>query len=281
MTRHNGGSFDSFKYYFDQYYLQEGIQMKISFKYPTLLISLLVSSILLYTISNKVYACGGGGSSPDGITLKLRGVNNLAEAIKLKSALQKNEAIKCANVSPDKTEIFISILCPGAITEEQIIKAIKDAGFESSMPNYLTFKIDNLTDASDIEKLRHALDELPGVTTSNIDTNTKEVTINYYEGWIRFARKIIKTLEDNGFKAIAPIDTLTFQTEGITDVEAHDVRAYLLAVFGVTSSDIDTDTHEVKVSIYRGWTTKENLIKTIEERGNTKVKHDLVTLKTS
>ncbi|MCR4321396.1 MAG: heavy-metal-associated domain-containing protein, partial [Candidatus Brocadiaceae bacterium] len=121
----------------------------------------------------------------------------------------------------------------------------------------------------------------PGVTTSAINLDTKEVTINYYEGWIRFARKIIKTLEDNGFKAVVPVDTVTFKTEGMTEVEAHDVRAYLLGVFGVSNSDIDIENNEVKVSFYQGWTTKENLIKTIEDRGNTTVKQDLVVLKTS
>ena len=226
--------------------------MKIPFKFITLIsISLLVSFVFGYTFSNTVYACGGGGSSPDGITLKLRGVTNLAEAVKLKAALQKNEAIKCANVSPDKTEICISILCPGAIAEEQIIKAIRDAGCDASMPDYLTFKIDNLTNVSDAERLRHALDDLPGVTTSNIDLDAKEVTINYYEGWIRFARKVIKTLEDSGFKANIPADTVTFKTEGMTEVEAHDVRAYLLGVFGVFNSDVDIETNEVKVSFYQ------------------------------
>lgn len=257
--------------------------MKISLKYITI-ISLplfLVSFLLLHTIPDKLYACGGGGSSPDGITLKLRGVNDLAEAIKLKATLQKNEAIKCANISPDKTEICISILCPGAITEEEIIKAIRNAGYEASLPDYLTFKIENLTNASDADRLRECLDELPGVTTSNIDLATKEVTINYYQGWIRFARKIVKTIEDNGFTAVLPIDTITFETEGMAEVDAHDVRAYLLGIFGVSNSDVDIDTNEVKVSFYRGWTTKEKLIKTIEERGNTKVKHDLMVLKTS
>ena len=256
--------------------------MKILLKYMTISILLLfVSFVLLNTISNKLSACGGGGSSPDGITLKLRGVNDLAKAIQLKATLQKNEAIKCANISPDKTEICISTLCPGAITEEQIIKAIKDAGYDASLPDYLTFNIDNLTNGSDVQRLRECLDELPGVTTSSIDLDTKEVTINYYQGWIRFARKIIKTLEDNEFKAIVPIDTITFETEGMAEVEAHDVRAYLLGIFGVSNSDVDIDTNEVKVSFYRGWTTKEKLIKTIEERGNTKVKHDLKVSKTS
>ena len=255
--------------------------MNISYKQITWFLFLLASLVVVYTIPNKVSACGGGGLSPDGIALKLRGVSNLAEAIKLKATLQKNEAIKCANISPDKTEICISILCPGAITEEQIIKAIKDAGCDASLPDYLAFKIDNLINGSDGERLRNVLNELPGVTTSAINLDTKEVTINYYEGWIRFARKIIKTLEDNGFKAVVPVDTVTFKTEGMTEVEAHDVRAYLLGVFGVSNSDIDIENNEVKVSFYQGWTTKEKLIKTIEERGNTKVKQDLMVLKTS
>ncbi|MCF6154658.1 MAG: copper chaperone [Candidatus Brocadia sp.] len=254
--------------------------MKISCKYMTILL-LFVSFVSFNTISNELSACGGGGSSPDGITLKLRGVNDLAEAIQLKATLQKNEVIKCANISPDKTEICISTLCPGAITEEQIIKAIKDAGYDASLPDYLTFKIDNFIHESDVKRLRECLDELPGVTTANIDLNTKDVTINYYEGWIRFARKIVKTLEDNGFKAIVPIDAITFETEGMAEVDAHDVRAYLLGIFGVSGSDVDIVTNEVMVSFYRGWTTKEKLIKTIEERGNTKVKHDLTVLKTS
>jgi len=255
--------------------------MKISYKHITLVVFLLSSLVLAYMISNRVSACGGGGSSPDGITLKLRGVNDLANAIKLKATLQKNEAIKCANISPDKTAICISILCPGAITEEQIIKAIKDAGCDASLPDYLTFKIDNLINESDGERLRNVLDELPGVTTSAVNLDTKEVTINYYEGWIRFARKIVKTLEDNGFKAVVPVDAVTFKTEGMTEVEAHDVRAYLLGVFGVLNSDIDIENNEVKVGLYRGWTTKEKLIKTIEERGNTTAKQDLMVLKTS
>src|SRR3990167_9334942 len=53
------------------YYPQEGAQMKISWKYITLLVTFLVSFVSVHTISNTVYACGGGGSSPDGITLKL------------------------------------------------------------------------------------------------------------------------------------------------------------------------------------------------------------------
>jgi len=255
--------------------------MNISYKQITWLLFLLASLVVVYTIPNRASACGGGGSSPDGITLKLRGVSDLAEAIKLKATLQKNEAIKCANISPDKTAICISILCPGAITEEQIIKAIKDAGCDASLPDCLTFKIDNLINGSDGERLRNVLNELPGVTTSAINLDTKEVTINYYEGWIRFARKIIKTLEDNGFKAVVPMDTVTFKTEGMTEVEAHDVRAYLLGVFGVSNSDIDIENNEVKVSFYRGWTAKEKLIKTIEERGNTMVKQDIMALKTS
>jgi copper chaperone CopZ len=254
--------------------------MKISFRKRIQFIILSISIVLSCTTAS-IYACGGGGSSPDGITLKLRGVNDLAEAIKLKATLQKNEAIKCANISPDRTEICISTLCPGAITEEQIIKAIMDAGFDASMPEYLTFKIDNITNASDIERLKNTLDELPGVTTTNINLETKEVTINYDEGWIRFAKKIIKTLEDNNFHAVVPVDTITFKTEGMTEVEAHDVRAYLLGVFGVLSSDIDIDKNEVRVISYRGWANDEKLIKTIEERGNTKVKRDLMVLKSS
>lgn len=251
--------------------------MRILFRYVNRpLISLLISLILICVVSVKVYSCGGGGSSPDGITLKLQGVKNLAEAIELKAALQKNQAIKCANVSPDRTEICISTLCPGAITEEEIIKAIKDAGFSASLPDYLTFKIDNLAGVSDEERLRQSLDDLPGVTTGNVDLETKEVTINYYEGWIRFAKKIIKTLEENGFRAVIPVDTITFKTEGMEEVEAHDVRAYLLGVFGVCNSDVNVDTGEVKVVYYRGWTTGEKLIKTIEERGNTKVKQEIM-----
>lgn len=253
--------------------------MKISFRKRIQFIILSIGIGLSYATAN-IYACGGGGSSPDGITLKLHGVNNLAEAIKLKATLQKNEAIKCANVSPDRTEICISTLCPDAITEEQIIKAIEDAGFDASMPEYLTFKIDNLTTA-DAERLKQTLDELPGVTTTHINSETKEVTINYYEGWIRFAKKIIKTLEDNNFNAVVPVDTITFKTEGMTEVEAHDVRAYLLGVFGILSSDIDLDTNEVRVRSYRGWAKDEKLIKTIEECGNTKVKRDLMVLKSS
>jgi len=60
-----------------------------------------------------------------------------------------------------------------------------------------------------------------------------------------------------------------------------DVRGYLLGVFGVSNSAIDIENNEVKVGFYRGWTTKEKLIKTIEERGNTTVKQDLMALKTS
>ncbi|MCF6159022.1 MAG: hypothetical protein E3K32_10735 [wastewater metagenome] len=253
--------------------------MKILFKYTMVLICLLIGFVLLYPFSNNVYACGGGGSSPDGITLKLQGVNNLAEAIKLKAVLQKNEAIKCANINPDRTEICISTLCPGAITEEQIIEAIQDAGFDASLPDYLTFKIDNVMNDSDVEKLKQTLDELPGVLTNNIDLKTREVTIHYYEGWIRFAKKIIKALEDNEFRVNIPLDTITFETEGMVEVEAHDVRAYLLGVFGVVSSDVNTDTGEVKVCFYRGWTSKEKLIKTIEERGNTRIKQELVVKK--
>lgn len=250
--------------------------MKISMGYVTVLVFLMIGLIVMHISSNKIYACGGGGSSPDGITLKLQGVNNLAEAITLKAALQKDEAIKCANINPERTEICISTLCPGAITEEQIIEAVKNAGFDAWLPDYLVLKIDNLTDVSDGERLKQALDELPGVTTTNIALDTREVTINYYEGWIRFARKIMKTLEDNGFRANVPVDTLAFETEGMTEVEAHDVRAYLLGVFGVSSSDVDIDTGEVKVCFYRGWAKKEKLIKTIEERGNTKVKQYLL-----
>lgn len=255
--------------------------MKIKSKYQVILPVFLVGFVLLNAIPNKLYACGGGGSSPDGITLKLRGVNDLAEAVKLKAALQKNEAIKCVNISTDKTEICISILCPGAITEEEIIKAIRGAGCDASLPDYLTFTVDNIINESDVKRLRECLDELPGVTTANIDLNTKDVTINYYQGWIRFARKIVKTLEDNGFKTMVPIDTVTFETEGMAEVEAHDVRAYLLGIFGVSTTDVDIDTSEVKVSFYRGWTTKEKLAKTIEERGNTKVKRYLMVSKTS
>ncbi len=258
-----------------------GYIMKISFRYINkAVISFLISLILICIVSTRGYPCGGGGSSPDGITLKLQGVNNLAEAIKLKATLQKNESIKCANVSPDRTEICISTLCPGAITEEEIIKAIRDAGFTASLPDCLTFKIDNLVSESDGEKLRQSLDDLPGVTTGNIDFGTREVTINYYEGWIRFAKKIIKTLEDNGFRVVIPVDALTFKTDGMEEVEAHDVRAYLLGVFGVCNSDVNVDTSEVNVVYYRGWTTREKLIKTIEERGNTKVKQDVIVLKT-
>ena len=83
--------------------------MKISFRKRIQLIILSIGIVLSYTTAS-IYACGGGGSSPDGITLKLHWVNNLAEAIKLKATLQKNEAIKCANVSPDRTEICISTL---------------------------------------------------------------------------------------------------------------------------------------------------------------------------
>ena len=143
------------------------------------------------------------------------------------------------------------------------------------------YLINRVINVSDGERLRQTLDELPGVTTGSINLDTKEVTINYYEGWIRFARKIIKTLEDDGFKAVVPVDTVTFKTEGMTEIEAHDVRAYLLGVFGVSNSDIDIENNEVKVSFYRGWTTKEKLIKTIEERGNTTVKQDLMVFKTS
>ncbi|WP_285442169.1 hypothetical protein [Candidatus Jettenia sp. AMX1] len=135
--------------------------------------------------------------------------------------------------------------------------------------------MDNLTSISDAERLRQVLDELPGVTTKDIALDTREVAINYYEGWIRFARKIVKTLEDNGFKAHILTDTIIFETEGMVEVEAHDVRAYLLGVFGVCNSDVGVDTSTIKVVFYRGWTTKEKLIKTIEERGNTKVKQDL------
>lgn len=255
--------------------------MNISCKRITWVLFLLASLAAVYTISNKAFACGGGGSSPDGIALKLRGVSNLAEAIRLKAALQKNEAIKCANVSQDKSEICISTLCPGAITEEQIIKAIKEAGYDASLPDYLTFKITNLATVSDGERLRNILDELPGVMTSDVNLETREVTINYYVGWIRFARKIMKTLEDGNFEAVVPVDTVTFKTEGMAEVEAHDVRAYLLGVFGVLSSDIDIETSEVKVSFYQGWTTKEKLIKTIEERGNTTVKQALMALRTA
>lgn len=255
--------------------------MKISLRYRNrLVISLLINLVLICIVSTRGYPCGGGGSSPDGITLKLQGMNNLAEAIELKATLQKNEAIKCANVSPDRTEIYISTLCPGAITEEEIIKAIKDAGFTASLPDCLTFVIDSLVNVSDGEKLRQILNDLPGVTMGNIDFNTKEVTINYYEEWIRFAKKITKTLEDSGFKATIHTDTVTFKTEGMEEVEAHDVRAYLLGVFGVCSSDINVDTNEVEVVYYRGWTTREKLIKTIEERGNTRVKQDVIVLKT-
>ena len=56
---------------------------------------------------------------------------------------------------------------------------------------------------------------------------------------------------------------------------------FLLGVFGVCNSEVDIENNEVKVGFYRGWTTKEKLIKTIEERGNTTVKPDLMVLKTS
>lgn len=103
--------------------------MRILLRHNGVLLSLFLISFMVFnTISHKLYACGGGGSSPDGITLKLQGVDDLAKAIKLKAALQKNEAIKCANVSPDKTVICISILCPGAITEEEIVKTIEERG---------------------------------------------------------------------------------------------------------------------------------------------------------
>lgn len=45
-----------------------------------ILILLLTGFGLVYAFSNqqnRVYAYGGGGSSPDGITLKLQGVNEL------------------------------------------------------------------------------------------------------------------------------------------------------------------------------------------------------------
>ena len=165
--------------------------------------------------------------------------------------------------------------------KNRLLKQLKMQAVTPHCLIILLFKIDNLINGSDGERLRNVLNELPGVTTSAINLDTKEVTINYYEGWIRFARKIIKTLEDNGFKAVVLrwILLLSKRKECLRlrrMTYAHIFEAYLEYVI-----QKDIENNEVKVSFYQGWTTKGKLIKTIEERGNTTVKQDLMALKTS
>ena len=82
--------------------------MNISRKHIMLVVFLLSSLVLAYTISNRVYACGGGGSSPDGIALKLRGVSNLAEAIKLKRLLYRRTRLSNAQMSVRIRQRYVS-----------------------------------------------------------------------------------------------------------------------------------------------------------------------------
>jgi copper chaperone CopZ len=163
------------------------------------------------------------------------------------------------------------VLYPDLITEEVVIGLVRQAGFDATLPDRINMHLNKSYQDETIRQATANLNSLLGVVVSDVDKESNIIHIDIYKRWVRDIKKLLTPIRATGMDVAVDIETSVFTTDGMTEVDGHDVRAYLLNVFGVISSDYNPDNDEVEVTFYKDWTTETELLQTIEKRGFTKV----------
>ena len=234
----------------------------------TTLCCLLVVTLLL-AFSTRTWACCGGPVEGE-LTLKIKGIKTEEDIEKVRSLLIPLEAITDCSVNMERGILGL-VLCPDLITEEEVIGLVKQAGFDATLPDRIDMHLNKPYTDKTIRRATANLNNLLGVVVKNVGEESNIIHIDIYKRWVRDIKRLIKAISDAGMGVVVDTETSIFTTEGMTEVDGHDVRAYLLNVFGVISSDYDPNTDEVKVTFYKDWTSEQELTETIEKRGFTRV----------
>ncbi|MFQ5787473.1 MAG: hypothetical protein ACE5H1_05780 [Thermodesulfobacteriota bacterium] len=224
---------------------------------------------LLFTFSARTWACCGGPVEGE-LTLKIKGIKTEDDIEKVKSTLIPLEAITDCSVNMERGLLGL-VLYPDLITEEVVIGLVRQAGFDATLPGRIDMHLNKSYQEETIRQATANLNSLLGVVVSDVDEESNIIHIDIYKRWVRDIKRVLTPIRATGMDVVVDIETSVFTTDGMTEVDGHDVRAYLLNVFGVKSSDYNPDNDEVEVTFYKDWTTETELLQTIEKRGFTKV----------
>lgn len=235
---------------------------------------LIISFIVGLFLSIEAMACCGGPKL-DGITLKIEGALNEEDVERLQASLGGIYAVKDVHYHPETGLLTISLFSE-MVTEEELISCLNREGFKASLPGTLYLRTKGLNPEG-LELVKVPLNNLPGVIVDEINAESGRISLSIYKPWVRDNKKILDVFKEVGLEVELPCETFVFQTSGMTEVDAFDVRAYLRLSFGVVSAELELDTARVWVTIYKDWLSLEDVISTIEERGFTKVIHTEVT----
>lgn len=219
-------------------------------------------------LSVEVIACCGGPKL-DGITLKIEGNIVERDIKRLESALGGIYAVKDIRFHPETKELAISLFSE-MVTEEELIARLKQAGFNASLPETLRLRLKE-SSPKGLEAVKSSLNNMLGLIVKECNVQSGQITLDIYKPWVRDHRKILKLFEDARLVIELPSKTFAFQTSGMTEVDAFDVRAYLRQLFGVVTAEIELDTDSVLVTIYKDWVGLDDVVNTIQGRGFTKV----------
>lgn len=234
----------------------------------TTLSCLLVVTLLL-AFSTRTWACCGGPVEGE-LMLKIKGIKTEDDIEKVKSVLISLEAITDGSVDYERGLLSL-VLYPDLITEEVVIGLVRQAGFDATLPDRIDVHLNKSYQDEIIRQATANLNSLLGVVVSDVDEKSNIIHIDIYKRWVRDIKRLLTPVRDTGMGVTVDIETYVFTTDGMTEVDGHDVRAYLLNVFGVISSDYNPDNDEVEVTFYKDWTNETELLQTIEKRGFTKV----------
>jgi copper chaperone CopZ len=226
----------------------------------------LLCIVLCVVIAKEVRACcGGPHEGTNGIIFRVEGLNTLEDANKIASVLKQSPGVMDAHVYMEKSEVAVTV-SSDSISEESLIQGIKKAGFNAWLPATFNLSI-SVFDTSSAGNLKKTLDELRGVMVRDIDFDRKLISIDIYKPWVKTAERLVKIIEDNGCRLYLTKETLLFKTGGMTIVDAFDARAYTRLLFGVVSTELDTNGGVLKVVIYKELADVNEIIRTIKNRG--------------
>jgi Cu+-exporting ATPase len=131
------------------------------------------------------------------VALKVTGMTCAACAARIERKLQKLPGVASANVNFAMEKVSVEYDA-GLLTNENIIQAVKDAGYDVALQRN-EYKVSGMTCAACASRVERAVKKLPGVITANVNFAVAKLTVETAEGLTD--AEIIAAVENAGYQA--------------------------------------------------------------------------------
>lgn len=134
------------------------------------------------------------------VTLKVEGMMRSCCAEIVRSALKKVPGVKSVDVSLESKEA-VAELEKGKVTTDQLIEAIKEAGYQASLvTDSVDLQIKGMVCSMCVDKVKSALLKVAGVKIADVNLEKKKAHVEFEKGKVT-TDQLIEAVKVAGYQA--------------------------------------------------------------------------------